>query len=28
MGPFGEKRMSGKEEIFAEYRKYVDQQRG
>lgn len=28
MGPFGEKRMSAKEEIFAKYHKYVNQQRG
>ncbi len=27
MGPFGEKRMSAKEELFAEYHKYVNQQR-
>ena len=28
MGPFGEKRMSAKKEIFSEYHKYVNQQRG
>jgi len=28
MGPFGEKRMSAKEEIFAQFHKYIHQQRG